>query len=101
MFSHSFSLRLHRERHGFVQANVSFGGKSRDEKKKLAQEHIEHQKSVTVREAMSFAIIYNNLFFLAAVLILGFFLFRQIPGTYNFVLSAALSAAAVTWSSTQ
>lgn len=50
---------------------------------------------------MSFAIVYNNLFFFAGVLILGFFLLRQVPGTYNYILSAVLAAGAVTYSSTQ
>jgi hypothetical protein len=84
-----------------VSTNVNLGGKSREEKKKLAQEHISHQKSVTERESMSFAILYNNLFFFAGVLVLGFFLFRQVPGTYNYILSAAIAAGAVTYSSTQ
>jgi len=54
----------------------------------------------TVREAMAFAILYNNLFFLLATVSLSFFVFSSTSAPYNYILSVSTAAAFLTFIST-
>jgi hypothetical protein len=74
-------------------------GKTKEEKKKAFDELEKHQDAVTLRESLTFSIIYNNLFYLMGVVVLGFFFLRSIPSTYNFALATIVSAGLVLLSS--
>eukprot|EP01128_Nolandella_sp_AFSM9_P012327 TRINITY_DN9171_c0_g1_i1.p1 TRINITY_DN9171_c0_g1~~TRINITY_DN9171_c0_g1_i1.p1 ORF type:complete len:188 (+),score=58.63 TRINITY_DN9171_c0_g1_i1:49-564(+) len=59
----------------------------------------QHQ-AVAVKEAMSFSLVYNNLFYLSFLVFLGFFVFKNLAPLYNFTLSVSASAALAMLSST-
>jgi len=70
------------------------------EKKKIKSDQKEQQQNVTRNEATAFSILYNNLFYLFFVILLGFFVLKALPSLYNYVLSVGISAALVMLSST-
>eukprot|EP01099_Mayorella_cantabrigiensis_P002348 TRINITY_DN2029_c0_g1_i2.p1 TRINITY_DN2029_c0_g1~~TRINITY_DN2029_c0_g1_i2.p1 ORF type:complete len:189 (-),score=52.80 TRINITY_DN2029_c0_g1_i2:159-665(-) len=59
-----------------------------DDKKVRAQ-----QESIRT-EAFSFSILYNNVYFLFGVLLIGFFMFAHLLPVYNYILTVGFS---VTW----
>jgi len=59
-----------------------------------------HQHALSRQEALSFALVYNNLFYLLFVVLLAFVIFKNLAPLYNYVLSVGVSAAAVMISST-
>eukprot|EP01102_Stenamoeba_stenopodia_P004881 TRINITY_DN1533_c0_g1_i1.p1 TRINITY_DN1533_c0_g1~~TRINITY_DN1533_c0_g1_i1.p1 ORF type:complete len:179 (-),score=45.93 TRINITY_DN1533_c0_g1_i1:83-619(-) len=68
-----------------------------DDKKKKSK-HGESQDEIDLdREATSFAVLYNDLFFLFAVIVFAFYVFRAAQPAYNFALSVGGSAALVTF----
>mmetsp|Transcript_21821 Transcript_21821/g.24360 ORF Transcript_21821/g.24360 Transcript_21821/m.24360 type:complete len:174 (-) Transcript_21821:92-613(-) len=61
----------------------------------------ESLKLNTNRESTSFAILYNNLLFLSAVILLGFYVLNTLPTQFNYIGTIAAASALVTWNSQQ
>jgi len=74
------------------------GSKQENKEAKDAQRKL--QESVTFYQSVSFSLLYNNLFYLALTVFLGFFLLRSISPLYNYVLSVGAASALVMLSST-
>eukprot|EP01127_Copromyxa_protea_P005698 TRINITY_DN15564_c0_g1_i1.p1 TRINITY_DN15564_c0_g1~~TRINITY_DN15564_c0_g1_i1.p1 ORF type:complete len:180 (-),score=45.09 TRINITY_DN15564_c0_g1_i1:25-564(-) len=60
---------------------------------------VAERRDLTHQEALSFSVLYNNAMFLALVVLFAFYLFKAVPGTFNFILSNGLAAAVVMLSS--
>ena len=63
------------------------GNTTSDYKKVKAQ-----QESIR-SEALSFSILYNNIYFLFGILLIGFFMFAHLLPVYNYVLTVGFSVA--------
>jgi hypothetical protein len=63
--------------------------------KAKAEQAKRDQQRATISEASAFAILYNNLFFLSAYLVLGFYFLPNLPGQFNYSVSVILSAALI------
>jgi len=94
--SESVRLRLM----GKLQDSPAPPAKSKLDRKKLKEEQLEEKINITNQEALSFALIYNNLFYLTSVIFLAFFFLKSLPSLYNYVLSIGVSGAIVMLSST-
>mmetsp|Transcript_21438 Transcript_21438/g.36627 ORF Transcript_21438/g.36627 Transcript_21438/m.36627 type:complete len:174 (+) Transcript_21438:28-549(+) len=98
--SYWLRTRLHSNREGTVTAAMINSAYGKNNKQKV--ESVKSgQKKCTHSESASFAILYNNLFFLFIFFVIGFYLFPSIPRVYNYAISVVGSAALVNFVSTQ
>merc|ERR1712137_306497 len=75
---------------------VKAANEGKTDKSKVEQAKGE-QKKHTRSESYSFAILYNNFFFLFAFFIIGFYFFPSIPPMYNYGCAVIGSAAIVAY----
>lgn len=78
-------------------ASANEGKRDQNKTKKEKDSQRGHTKS----ESSSFAILYNNFFFLFAFFVLGFYFFPNIPPMYNYPVAVAGSALLVAFVSHQ
>jgi len=61
---------------------------------------VKAQQEVIKTEAFSFSILYNNIYFLFGVMLIGFFMFAHLLPVYNYVLTVGFSTTWVYFAST-
>eukprot|EP00005_Dracoamoeba_jomungandri_P009611 CAMPEP_0174266926 /NCGR_PEP_ID=MMETSP0439-20130205/31908_1 /TAXON_ID=0 /ORGANISM="Stereomyxa ramosa, Strain Chinc5" /LENGTH=185 /DNA_ID=CAMNT_0015354175 /DNA_START=41 /DNA_END=598 /DNA_ORIENTATION=- len=67
------------------------------DKKRIQRDKKRAQKAITETESMRFSVLYNNALYLFVVVLLSFFVFKNFDAAYNYVLSVALSAGALSF----
>jgi len=73
--------------------------KKSGKKSELQKSKVSQQES-SRNEAVSYSILYNNLLFLMFVVVLGFYVLKNLPGLFNYILSVGIAGALVMLSST-
>jgi len=93
--ANSLNSKLLAARDGLITVrSVEDEAKKRGEKAKAVwKRRVDEQQSVTVKEATAYSILYNNVLFLLATIVFGFFIFTRFSTPINFVLTLASSAA--------
>jgi hypothetical protein len=94
-------VRLNDERQSLVTTNLVASANAGKKSTKAVQDVKEAQKKATNSESSSFAIVYNNFFFLFTFFLIGFYFFPHFPAPFGYAFSVIGGSSLVAFVSHQ